>query len=219
MRERILAPSILSADFANLGSDILRVVDAGAKYLHIDVMDGMFVPTISYGMPIIKSIRKVTNITFDVHLMIVEPERYIGVFREIGADLITVHIETLSEPEKTLKTIRGFGAKVGLSLNPETPVEKIFPYLDLVDMVMIMTVRPGIGGQKYIHECTPKVEAAAAELKARGLDEKVDIEVDGGIDDTTIDEALNAGANIIVAGTAVFGGDIEGNAKKLLSHF
>ena len=219
MRERILAPSILSADFANLGSDIHRAVDAGAKYLHIDVMDGMFVPRISFGMPVIESIRKVTNITFDVHLMIVEPERYLGVFREMGADLITVHIETLSSPETTLKTIRGLGAKVGISLNPETPVEKIYPYLDLVDMVMVMTVRPGIGGQKYIHACTPKIEAVAAELAKRGLADKVDIEVDGGIDETTIDEALNAGANVIVAGTAVFGDDIEGAAKKLIEHF
>ena len=219
MRERILAPSILSADFANLGSDIHRAVDAGAKYLHIDVMDGMFVPRISFGMPVIESIRKVTNITFDVHLMIVEPERYLGVFREMGADLITVHIETLSSPETTLKTIRGLGAKVGISLNPETPVEKIYPYLDLVDMVMVMTVRPGIGGQKYIHECTPKIEAVARELAKRGLADKVDIEVDGGIDETTIDEALNAGANVIVAGTAVFGDDIEGAAKKLIEHF
>ena len=219
MRERILAPSILSADFANLGSDIQRAVDAGAKYLHIDVMDGMFVPRISFGMPVIESIRKVTNITFDVHLMIVEPERYLGVFREMGADLITVHIETLSSPETTLKTIRGLGAKVGISLNPETPVEKIYPYLDLVDMVMVMTVRPGIGGQKYIHECTPKIEAVAKELARRNLADKVDIEVDGGIDETTIDEALNAGANVIVAGTAVFGDDIEGSAKRLIEHF
>ena len=219
MRERILAPSILSADFANLGSDIQRAANAGAKYLHIDVMDGLFVPRISFGMPIIQSIRRLTNITFDVHLMIVEPERYLAVFREMGADSLTVHIETLSSPETTLKTIRGLGAKVGISLNPETPVEKIFPYLDLVDLVMVMTVRPGIGGQKYIHECTPKIEAVAGELAKRGLADKVDIEVDGGIDENTIDEALNAGANVIVAGTAVFGEDIEGNAKALMAHF
>ena len=219
MRERILAPSILSADFANLGSDIQRAANAGAKYLHIDVMDGLFVPRISFGMPIIQSIRRLTNITFDVHLMIVEPERYLAVFREMGADSLTVHIETLSSPETTLKTIRGLGAKVGISLNPETPVEKVFPYLDLVDLVMVMTVRPGIGGQKYIHECTPKIEAVAAELAKRGLADKVDIEVDGGIDENTIDEALNAGANVIVAGTSIFHGDIEANAKALIEHF
>ena len=175
MRERILAPSILSADFANLGSDIQRAANAGAKYLHIDVMDGLFVPRISFGMPIIQSIRRLTNITFDVHLMIVEPERYLAVFREMGADSLTVHIETLSSPETTLKTIRGLGAKVGISLNPETPVEKIFPYLDLVDLVLcqdvgskahcIQTLKAkGYGADKILMVGDAPGDKAAAEI-------------------------------------------------------
>ena len=169
-------------------------------------------------MPVIQSIREVTDIVFDVHLMITEPERYIGIFKNIGADSITVHIETLQQPKETLVAIRSLGAKVGLALNPETPIESVYPYLDLVDMVMVMTVRPGIGGQKYIHECTPKIQALNAELSRQGL-EDVNIEVDGGICVDTIDEALNAGANVIVAGTSIFHGDIEANAKALIEHF
>lgn len=217
MRKRILAPSILSADFKHLGKDIETAVEAGAEYLHIDVMDGQFVPTISFGMPVIKCIREVTDIVFDVHLMITKPERYLKIFKDLGADSISVHIETLEEPEKVLKEIKDLGIKVGLALNPETLIESVFPYLEMVDMVMVMTVEPGIGGQKYIHACTPKIKALAEEIESRGLD--VDIEVDGGINPETIDEALNAGANIIVAGTSIFGGDIKSNAKALTEHF
>ena len=219
MRERILSPSILSADFTRLGADIKAAESAGAKYLHIDVMDGIFVPTISFGMPVMKSIRKITDIVFDVHLMISKPDRYLRIFRDLGADVISVHIETLEDPEKTLKDIRALGAKAGLALNPETLIETVFPYLEFADSVMVMTVEPGIGGQKYIHECTDKIKALAEEIKRQGLEDKVDIEVDGGIAEETIDVALNAGANVIVAGTAVFGDNIEENAKKLIAHF
>jgi len=202
MRERILAPSILSADFTKLGEEIRLVEEAGAKYLHFDVMDGMFVPSISFGMPVLKSIKKATNMVMDTHLMIVEPERYLKYFVESGADLITVHIETIKEPEKVLKQIRDLGVKVGLALNPETDVKEVLPYLSLVDMLLVMTVHPGFGGQSYIHECTDKVKAVKAEIDRLGLD--VDIEVDGGLSRDTIDEALDAGANVIVAGSAVF---------------
>ena len=217
MRERILAPSILSADFTKLGEEIKRVEEAGAKYLHFDVMDGLFVPSISFGMPVLKSIRKASDIIYDVHLMIVEPERYVEYFKNSGADLITVHIETLKDPEAVLKQIRDLGAKVGLALNPETDVEKVYPYLHLIDMALVMTVHPGFGGQKYIHDCTAKIAALAAKRKELGLD--YDIEVDGGIGEGTIDEAMDAGANILVAGSSVYGGDAYENAKKLMAKF
>lgn len=217
MRERILAPSILSADFTKLGEEIKRVEEAGAKYLHFDVMDGLFVPSISFGMPVLKSIRKASDIVYDVHLMIVEPERYVEYFKNSGADLITVHIETLKDPETVLKQIRDLGAKVGLALNPETDVEKVYPYLHLIDMALVMTVHPGFGGQKYIHDCTEKIAALAAKREELGLD--YDIEVDGGIGEGTIDEAMDAGANILVAGSSVYGGDAYENAKKLMAKF
>ncbi|MBO5325731.1 MAG: ribulose-phosphate 3-epimerase [Lachnospiraceae bacterium] len=217
MRERILAPSILSADFTKLGEEIKRVEEAGAKYLHFDVMDGLFVPSISFGMPVLKSIRKASDIVYDVHLMIVEPERYVEYFKNSGADLITVHIETLKDPEAVLKQIKDLGAKVGLALNPETDVEKVYPYLHLIDMALVMTVHPGFGGQKYIHDCTAKIVALASKREELGLD--YDIEVDGGIGEGTIDEAMDAGANILVAGSSVYGGDAYENAKKLMAKF
>ena len=217
MKKRILAPSILSADFTKLGEEIKSVEEAGAKYLHFDVMDGMFVPSISFGMPVLKSIRKASDIVYDVHLMIVEPERYVEYFRNSGADLITVHIETLKDPEAVLKQIRDLGAKVGLALNPETDVEAVYPYLHLVDMALVMTVHPGFGGQKYIHDCTAKIAALAAKREELGLD--YDIEVDGGIGEGTIGEAMDAGANILVAGSSVYGGDSYENAKKLITKF
>lgn len=214
MRERILAPSILAADFAVLGEQIKAVEQAGAKYLHFDVMDGMFVPSISFGMPVLQSIRKLSDMVYDVHLMIEKPERYVEVFAEYGADIITVHVETI-ENEEVLKKIRSLGVKVGLSINPETPIERIFPYLEWIDMALVMTVHPGFGGQKYIKACTDKIRTLYNEINARALD--VDIEVDGGLFSETIEEAVNAGANVIVAGSAVFNENPYESVKQLLS--
>ncbi|MBE5880432.1 MAG: ribulose-phosphate 3-epimerase [Lachnospiraceae bacterium] len=213
MRERILAPSILAADFTKLGEQIKEVEEAGAKYLHFDVMDGMFVPSISFGMPVLQSIRKVSDMVYDVHLMIEKPERYIDIFAKYGADIITVHVETI-ENQEILKKIKSLGVKVGLSLNPETPIETVYPYLEYVDMVLVMTVHPGFGGQKYIDDCTDKVAALFAEIQSRNLE--VDIEVDGGISMETIHKPLNAGANVIVAGSAVFTDTPFESAKMLL---
>lgn len=213
MRERILAPSILAADFTKLGEQIKEVEKAGAKYLHFDVMDGMFVPSISFGMPVLQSIRGISDMVYDVHLMIESPERYVETFAKCGADIITVHVETIKDCE-ILKHMRELGVKVGLSLNPETPIEEVYPYLTYVDMVLVMTVHPGFGGQRYIGECTDKVAKLYARIQELGLD--VDIEVDGGIFDETIEEALNAGANVIVAGSAVFTENPYESARKLL---
>lgn len=213
MRERILAPSILAADFTKLGEQIKEVEEAGAKYLHFDVMDGMFVPSISFGMPVLQSIRKVSDMVYDVHLMIEKPERYIDIFAKYGADIITVHVETI-ENQEILKKIKSLGVKVGLSLNPETPIETVYPYLEYVDMVLVMTVHPGFGGQKYIDDCTDKVAALFAEIQNRNLE--VDIEVDGGISMETIHKPLNAGANVIVAGSAVFTDTPFESATRLL---
>ncbi|MBR4965424.1 MAG: ribulose-phosphate 3-epimerase [Lachnospiraceae bacterium] len=213
MREKILAPSILAADFTKLGEQIKEVEKAGAKYLHFDVMDGMFVPSISFGMPVLQTIRKASDMIYDVHLMIEKPERYIEVFAEYGADILTVHVETI-ENNEILKKINELGVKVGLSLNPETPIETVYPYLEYVDMVLVMTVHPGFGGQKYIDDCTDKVAALFAEIQNRNLE--VDIEVDGGISMETIHKPLNAGANVIVAGSAVFTDTPFESAKMLL---
>lgn len=214
MRERILAPSILAADFAVLGEQIKAVEKAGAKYLHFDVMDGMFVPSISFGMPVLQSIRKLSDMVYDVHLMIEKPERYVEVFAKYGADIITVHVETI-ENEEILKKIRSLGVKVGLSINPETPIERIFPYLEWIDMALVMTVHPGFGGQKYIKACTDKIRTLYNEINERALD--VDIEVDGGLFSETIEEAVKAGANVIVAGSAVFNENPYESVKQLLS--
>lgn len=211
----ILSPSILSADFGRLGEQIKEVEHAGAQYLHIDVMDGLFVPSISYGMPVIASIRKCSSIFFDVHLMIEKPERYLQEFADSGADLINFHLEATADAEGTIAKIRELNKKVGITIKPGTPAEAVEPYLDKVDMVLVMTVEPGFGGQKLIPECLDKVTEIRRMADARGL--HTDIEVDGGINVDNVELALQAGANVIVAGSAVFKNDISANVKSFLT--
>ena len=210
----ILSPSILSADFSRLGEQIKEVETAGAQYLHIDVMDGLFVPSISYGMPVIASIRKCSNIFFDVHLMIERPERYLKEFAESGADLINFHLEATEDAEGVIEKIRALNRKVGITIKPGTPAEAVQPYLDKVDMVLVMTVEPGFGGQKLIPECLDKVAEIRRMVTKKGL--RTDIEVDGGINADNVELALRAGANVIVAGSAVFKNNISENVNRFL---
>ncbi len=211
----ILSPSILSADFWKLGEDIKAVKEAGVEWLHIDVMDGFFVPSISYGMPVIASIRKGTDMFFDVHLMIEQPERYIEDFAKSGADLINFHVEATEDVKAVIKQIRAVGKKVGITIKPKTPASAVEPYLELVDMVLVMTVEPGFGGQKLIPECIGKVTEIRKMVEEKGLN--IDIEVDGGINIDNVEDAIKAGANVIVAGSAVFKNDVAENAKAFLA--
>ncbi|MBS1339479.1 MAG: ribulose-phosphate 3-epimerase, partial [Lachnospira sp.] len=208
----ILSPSILSADFTRLGEEIETIDNAGAEYIHVDVMDGMFVPSISYGMPVIKSIRKSTGKVFDVNLMISEPIRYIADFAASGADMITVHVEACSDVVATIEKIREYKLKVGITLNPDTPVSAIKPYLNRVDMVLIMSVNPGFGGQKFITSSVDKIKEVKRLRDELNL--SYDIEVDGGINIDNLATVLEAGANVIVAGSAIFRGDAAENVKK-----
>ena len=215
----ILSPSILSCDFSRLGEQIIEADQAGAQYLHIDVMDGMFVPEISFGMPVIRSIRKVTDMVFDVHLMIEEPGRYVEAFANAGADIITVHVEACKHLDRTLQKIRQAGKKAGVVLNPATPINTIEYVLDKLDMVLLMTVNPGFGGQKYIDAVTEKITAMRRFLDEKGYPQ-IDIEVDGGVNMSTIDKVLDAGANVIVAGSAVFNQNgIRQNVRQFLDIF
>ena len=210
----ILSPSILAADFKNLGQQIADVDAAGAQYIHIDVMDGSFVPSISFGMPLIKSIRSVTDKVFDVHLMIVEPIRYIEEFARIGADCITFHLEAASDPMAVIDLIHSLGKKAGLSIKPGTSVMEIVSYLDKVDMILIMTVEPGFGGQPFIEASYDRIRQVRKMLNERALD--TDIQVDGGITKENLRDVLDAGANVIVAGSTVYNGNAAENVKELL---
>lgn len=200
-----ISPSLLSCDFSKMGEECVNMEKCGADWLHIDVMDGHFVPNITLGAPIVKALRKTSSLTFDVHLMISDPYKYAEDFVKAGADIITFHYECDSDVEKTIDLIRSLGCKAGLSVKPGTPVEKVFPYLDKLSMVLVMTVEPGFGGQSFMADMMPKVTAVREECAKRGLD--VDIQVDGGISMKTVNEAAKAGANVLVAGSAVFGAE------------
>ena len=207
-----IAPSILSADFANLERDIRRV--SSADWLHVDVMDGCFVPNLTIGVPVVQSIRKCTGMFLDVHLMIEEPIRYIEEFKKAGADLLTVHLEACKDVKATLDAIHEAGMKVGLSICPETPAEEVEPYLEKVDMILVMSVHPGFGGQKFIPDTLEKIQAIRK--MAKDQKRKIDIQVDGGIYLTNVKEVLDAGANIIVAGSAVFKGNAAENTREFM---
>ena len=210
----VLSPSILAADFKVLGQEMKKTEENGAKYIHFDVMDGMFVPSISFGMPVLASIHDATEQFMDVHLMIQEPIRYAEAFQKAGADILTVHMEACEDVKATLDKIHECGMKAGLSINPETDVKELIPYLEDADMILVMSVHPGFGGQKFIPETLDKIRTVRNMLQEKNLD--TDIQVDGGIYVENVRKVLDAGANIIVAGSAVFRGDAGENTAKFM---
>jgi len=205
MQKILIAPSILSADFSKLGQEIKDVEKAGANWIHVDVMDGHFVPNITMGPVVVKSIRSVTKLPLDVHLMIKNPKEHIESFAKAGSDIITFHIEAEEDPREIVKLIRYFKKKVGVSIRPKTDLKSLDPVLPMVDMILVMTVEPGFGGQEFMFDCLPKIEELRKIFKK-------DIEVDGGINESTASEVRNKGANILVAGTSVFGAKDYANA-------
>jgi ribulose-phosphate 3-epimerase len=213
MAHTLIAPSILAADFSKLGEEVRAVDAAGADMIHVDVMDGHFVPNISIGPSVVKSIRPHTKLPFDVHLMIAPVDPYIQAFRDAGADIITVHPEAGPHVHRTLQAIRATGAKAGVSLNPGTPAEVIDPIIDLIDLVLVMSVNPGFGGQSFIETTLPKIEKIRKKIDATGRD--IILEVDGGVNAKTAPSVIAAGATAIVAGTAVYGGDAGAYADNI----
>ena len=214
MRNYVLSPSILAADFKVLGQEMKKTEENGAAYIHFDVMDGMFVPSISFGMPVLASIHDATEQFMDVHLMVQEPIRYVEAFQKAGADYVTVHLEACEDVKTTLDKIHACGMKAGLAVNPETDVKELVPYMEDVEMILIMSVQPGFGGQKFIPESLDKIREVRAMLNEKNLE--TDIQVDGGIYVENVREVLDAGANVIVAGSAVFRGDAGENTAKFM---
>lgn len=210
----VLSPSILAADFKVLGQEMKKTEENGAAYIHFDVMDGMFVPSISFGMPVLASIHDATEQFMDAHLMVQEPIRYVEAFQKAGADYVTVHLEACEDVKTTLDKIHACGMKAGLAVNPETDVKELVPYLEDVEMILIMSVHPGFGGQKFIPESLDKIREVRAMLNEKNLE--TDIQVDGGIYVENVREVLDAGANVVVAGSAVFRGDAGENTAKFM---
>ena len=214
MRNYVLSPSILAADFKVLGQEMKKTEENGAAYIHFDVMDGMFVPSISFGMPVLASIHDATEQFMDAHLMVQEPIRYVAAFQKAGADYVTVHLEACEDVKTTLDKIHACGMKAGLAVNPETDVKELVPYMEDVEMILIMSVQPGFGGQKFIPESLDKIREVRAMLNEKNLE--TDIQIDGGIYVENVREVLDAGANVIVAGSAVFRGDAGENTAKFM---